>query len=96
MTDYLCLSGSGSGNKKYMVRLLTYLPGTPVAKIAAPTQLLYDIGKLAASLDKALTEVSEFLFWLHRFHSHFISPLCFLLFSVTFPDFKTEVGDFRA
>uniref|UniRef100_A0A669P714 Hydroxylysine kinase n=1 Tax=Phasianus colchicus TaxID=9054 RepID=A0A669P714_PHACC len=41
-----------SGNKKYMVRLLTYLPGTPVAKIAAPTQLLYDIGKLAASLDK--------------------------------------------
>ncbi|XP_048812170.1 hydroxylysine kinase [Lagopus muta] len=49
-------AGSGSGNKKYMVRLLTYLPGTPVAKIAAPTQLLYDIGKLAASLDKALTE----------------------------------------
>ncbi|XP_072201958.1 hydroxylysine kinase isoform X2 [Excalfactoria chinensis] len=48
--------GSGTGNKKYVVRLLTYLPGTPVAKIAAPTQLLYDIGKLAASLDKALTE----------------------------------------
>lgn len=48
--------GSRPGNQKYVVRLLTYLPGTPVAKIAAPTQLLYDIGKLAASLDKALTE----------------------------------------
>ncbi|XP_015728041.1 hydroxylysine kinase [Coturnix japonica] len=48
--------GSGPGNQKYMVRLLTYLPGTPVAKIAAPTQLLYDIGQLAARLDKALTE----------------------------------------
>ncbi|XP_021262543.1 hydroxylysine kinase [Numida meleagris] len=48
--------GSGPGNKKYMVRLLTYLPGTPVAKVAATPQLLYEIGKLAASLDKALTE----------------------------------------
>ncbi|KAM6058176.1 hydroxylysine kinase isoform 1-T2 [Chlamydotis macqueenii] len=46
----------GAGNKKYMVRLLTYLPGTPVAKIAANTQILYEIGKLAASLDKALSE----------------------------------------
>ncbi|NXD06318.1 HYKK kinase, partial [Nothocercus nigrocapillus] len=49
-------AGTGSGNKKYMVRLLTYLPGVPVAKIAANTQILYDIGKLAASLDKALSE----------------------------------------
>ncbi|NXK52832.1 HYKK kinase, partial [Chauna torquata] len=48
--------GSGPGNKKYMVRLLTYLPGTPVAKIAANTQIFYEIGKLAASLDKALSE----------------------------------------
>ncbi|OXB82028.1 UNVERIFIED_CONTAM: hypothetical protein H355_004111 [Colinus virginianus] len=48
--------GSRPGSKKHMVRLLTYLPGTPVAEIAAPTQLLYEIGKLAASLDKALTE----------------------------------------
>ncbi|NXC40498.1 HYKK kinase, partial [Penelope pileata] len=48
--------GSAPGNKKYMVRLLTYLPGIPVAKIAATTQVLYEIGKLAASLDKALTE----------------------------------------
>ncbi|XP_071669875.1 hydroxylysine kinase isoform X2 [Patagioenas fasciata] len=49
-------SASGCGNKKYMVRLLTYLPGTPVAKIATNAQIFYEIGKLAASLDKALTE----------------------------------------
>ncbi|NXY83818.1 HYKK kinase, partial [Alcedo cyanopectus] len=48
--------GTGLGNKKYMVRLLTYLPGIPVAKIATNAQILYEIGKLAASLDKALTE----------------------------------------
>ncbi|NWW95661.1 HYKK kinase, partial [Rhynochetos jubatus] len=47
---------AGPGNKKYMVRLLTYLPGTPVAKIATNPQILYEIGKLAASLDKALAE----------------------------------------
>ncbi|XP_067161525.1 hydroxylysine kinase [Apteryx mantelli] len=52
----LVSGGAGSGNTKYMVRLLTYLPGTPVAKIATNTQILYEIGKLAASLDKALTE----------------------------------------
>ncbi|KAI6078026.1 Hydroxylysine kinase [Aix galericulata] len=52
--------GSEPDNKKYMVRLLTYLPGTPVAKVAAKVatnpQIFYEIGKLAASLDKALTE----------------------------------------
>ncbi|NXV78080.1 HYKK kinase, partial [Atlantisia rogersi] len=47
---------TGPGNKKYLVRLLTYLPGTPVAKIAATTQIFFEIGKLAARLDKALAE----------------------------------------
>ncbi|NWU70234.1 HYKK kinase, partial [Pterocles burchelli] len=47
---------TGAGNKKYMVRLLTYLPGTPVAKIATNSHMLFEIGKLAASLDKALSE----------------------------------------
>ncbi|NWI89522.1 HYKK kinase, partial [Pitta sordida] len=47
---------AGPENKKYLVRLLTYLPGTPVAKIATNPQLLFEIGKLAASLDKALAE----------------------------------------
>ncbi|KFO74155.1 Hydroxylysine kinase, partial [Cuculus canorus] len=45
-----------SGNKKFIIRLLTYLPGTPVAKIATNAEILYEIGKLAASLDKALAE----------------------------------------
>ncbi|NXH16163.1 HYKK kinase, partial [Bucco capensis] len=48
--------GTGPGNKKYMVRLLTYLPGTPVAKIATNAQIFYEIGQLAARLDKALSE----------------------------------------
>lgn len=44
------------GGTKYIVRLLTYLPGTPVAKIATNAQILYEIGKLAASVDKVLSE----------------------------------------
>ncbi|NXX88967.1 HYKK kinase, partial [Centropus bengalensis] len=48
--------GSRPGNTKYMVRLLSYLPGTPVARIATNAQIFYEIGKLAASLDKALAE----------------------------------------
>ncbi|NXU43105.1 HYKK kinase, partial [Drymodes brunneopygia] len=47
---------TGSGSKKYMVRLLTYLPGTPVAKITTNAQILYEVGRLAASVDKALSE----------------------------------------
>ncbi|XP_050165066.1 hydroxylysine kinase [Myiozetetes cayanensis] len=52
----MSLESGGAGNKKHMVRLLTYLPGTPVAKIATNAQILYEIGKLAARLDKALAE----------------------------------------
>ncbi|KFV61079.1 Hydroxylysine kinase, partial [Dryobates pubescens] len=48
--------GTGPGNKKYMVRLLTYLPGIPVAKIATNAQIFYEIGQLAARLDKTLSE----------------------------------------
>ncbi|XP_017672372.1 PREDICTED: hydroxylysine kinase isoform X1 [Lepidothrix coronata] len=62
-TPYLTKDGSimslesgDPGNKKHVVRLLSYLPGMPVAKIATNAQLLYEIGKLAASLDKALAE----------------------------------------
>uniref|UniRef100_A0A672QQ49 Hydroxylysine kinase n=1 Tax=Sinocyclocheilus grahami TaxID=75366 RepID=A0A672QQ49_SINGR len=36
---------------KYLVRLLTYLPGTTVAKITCSPQILYDVGKMAATLD---------------------------------------------
>ncbi|NXG44891.1 HYKK kinase, partial [Psilopogon haemacephalus] len=48
--------GTGPGKKKYMVRLLTYLPGIPIAKIATNAQIFYEIGQLAARLDKALSE----------------------------------------
>ncbi|NXS14346.1 HYKK kinase, partial [Neodrepanis coruscans] len=48
--------GTGPEKKQHMVRLLTYLPGTPVAKIAPSAQLLFEIGQLAARLDKTLAE----------------------------------------
>nr|XP_032618948.1 hydroxylysine kinase isoform X1 [Chelonoidis abingdonii]XP_032618949.1 hydroxylysine kinase isoform X1 [Chelonoidis abingdonii] len=48
--------GTGSMTKKYMVRLLTYLPGMTVATISTNPHILYEIGKLAARLDKTLTE----------------------------------------
>nr|XP_015098637.1 hydroxylysine kinase isoform X3 [Vicugna pacos] len=52
---------SGSEIKSYLVRLLTYLPGRPIAEIPISSQLLYEIGRLAAKLDKTL-ELSS----LHR------------------------------
>uniref|UniRef100_A0A8C2P8C3 Hydroxylysine kinase n=1 Tax=Capra hircus TaxID=9925 RepID=A0A8C2P8C3_CAPHI len=50
------ISGTDSGSevKSYLVRLLTYLPGRPIAEIPIGPQLLYEIGRLAAKLDKTL------------------------------------------
>lgn len=45
---------SGSETKNYLVRLMTYLPGRPIAEIPISSQLLYEIGRLAAKLDKTL------------------------------------------
>ncbi|XP_054944131.1 hydroxylysine kinase isoform X2 [Physeter macrocephalus] len=45
---------SGSEIKSYLVRLLTYLPGRPIAEIPMSPQLLYEIGRVAAKLDKTL------------------------------------------
>ncbi|XP_008572754.1 PREDICTED: hydroxylysine kinase isoform X2 [Galeopterus variegatus] len=45
---------SGSEIKSYLVRLLTYLPGRPIAESPISPQLLYEIGRLAAQLDKTL------------------------------------------
>ncbi|XP_044135711.1 hydroxylysine kinase [Bufo gargarizans] len=42
--------------QKHMVRLLTYLPGTPVAEIKTTPEILFDIGKTAAILDETLTK----------------------------------------
>uniref|UniRef100_A0A672QQ34 Hydroxylysine kinase n=1 Tax=Sinocyclocheilus grahami TaxID=75366 RepID=A0A672QQ34_SINGR len=48
--------------QKYLVRLLTYLPGTTVAKITCSPQILYDVGKMAATLDTALLQRAD-LIW---------------------------------
>jgi hypothetical protein len=53
---------SGSGVKSYLVRMLTYLPGRPIAEVAISHQQLYEIGRLAAQLDKALEVRSGVLF----------------------------------
>ncbi|XP_078305261.1 hydroxylysine kinase isoform X2 [Panthera onca] len=45
---------SGSEIASYLVRLLTYLPGRPIAEIPISPQLLYEIGRLAGKLDKTL------------------------------------------
>ncbi|XP_024417646.1 hydroxylysine kinase [Desmodus rotundus] len=45
---------SGSEIKSYLVRLLTYLPGRPIAEVSISPQLLYEVGRLAAKLDKTL------------------------------------------
>ncbi|CAO2634996.1 Hydroxylysine kinase [Lemmus lemmus] len=47
---------SGSEIKNYLVRMLTYLPGRPIAEVAISHQQLYEIGRLAAQLDKTLEE----------------------------------------
>uniref|UniRef100_A0ABM5EZ34 Hydroxylysine kinase n=1 Tax=Pogona vitticeps TaxID=103695 RepID=A0ABM5EZ34_9SAUR len=48
-----------SGTKAYMVRLLSYLPGQTVATVPVSPRLLYEIGQLAARLDKTFTEKFE-------------------------------------
>ncbi|XP_052446285.1 hydroxylysine kinase [Carassius gibelio] len=49
----------GFGLQKYLVRLLTYLPGTTVAKITCSPQILYDVGKNAATLDTVLLQMEH-------------------------------------
>eukprot|EP00079_Xenopus_tropicalis_P027696 XP_012822047.1 PREDICTED: hydroxylysine kinase isoform X1 [Xenopus tropicalis] len=46
----------GSTIEEQAVRLLTYLPGTPLAKIVATPEMLFDVGKMAANIDKMLAE----------------------------------------
>ncbi|KAG8594679.1 hypothetical protein GDO81_001293 [Engystomops pustulosus] len=46
----------GGVTQKHMVRLLTYLPGTPAANIKTTPEILFGIGKLAAILDETLTK----------------------------------------
>ncbi|XP_051980003.1 hydroxylysine kinase [Xyrauchen texanus] len=49
----------GYGMQKYLVRLLTYLPGTTIAKITSSPEILYEVGKMAATLDKVLLQMEH-------------------------------------
>ncbi|KAM3833840.1 hydroxylysine kinase-like [Diretmus argenteus] len=47
----------GFGSQKYLVRLLTYLPGETISKVPGSPQLLYEVGKMAARMDTVLQEM---------------------------------------
>lgn len=49
----------GYGCQQYLVRLLTYLPGTTISKVPLTPQLLYETGKMAARMDKILQEMEH-------------------------------------
>ncbi|KAJ8374260.1 hypothetical protein SKAU_G00048400 [Synaphobranchus kaupii] len=49
----------GSGSQKYLVRLLTYLPGTTISKIACSPQMLYQVGRMAATMDTILHKMEH-------------------------------------
>ncbi|KPP61881.1 hydroxylysine kinase-like [Scleropages formosus] len=49
----------GSGSKRYLVRLMTYLPGKTVAKISSSPEILYEIGKMAATMDEVLQKIDH-------------------------------------
>ncbi|XP_034035874.1 hydroxylysine kinase isoform X2 [Thalassophryne amazonica] len=49
----------GFGCQKYLVRLLTYLPGTVISKVTLSPQLLYETGKMAAKMDKVLEKMEH-------------------------------------
>ncbi|XP_056133690.1 hydroxylysine kinase [Lampris incognitus] len=49
----------GNGCQKYLVRLLTYLPGITISTVAVTPKLLYETGKIAARMDKVLQEMDH-------------------------------------
>ncbi|XP_036378022.1 hydroxylysine kinase [Megalops cyprinoides] len=53
----------GSGCQKYLVRLLTYLPGTTIAKVPCSPQILYQTGKMAAMMDRVLQGMEHPNLW---------------------------------
>ncbi|KAM9385797.1 hydroxylysine kinase-like [Pholidichthys leucotaenia] len=50
---------SGDGCLKYLVRLLTYLPGMTISKVPLTPQLLYEFGKTAARMDLILQKMEH-------------------------------------
>ncbi|KAJ0065052.1 hypothetical protein NL108_001056 [Boleophthalmus pectinirostris] len=49
----------GYGRQKYLVRLLSYLPGKNISKVPLTPQLLYETGKMAAKVDKVLQNMKH-------------------------------------
>ncbi|KAK2835413.1 hypothetical protein Q5P01_015897 [Channa striata] len=49
----------GYGCQKYLVRLLTYMPGITISKVPLTPQLLFETGKMAARIDKILQKVEH-------------------------------------
>lgn len=49
----------GFGCRKYLVRLLTYLPGITISKVSVSSQLLYETGKTAAKMNKLFQEMEH-------------------------------------
>lgn len=49
----------GFGLQKYVVRLLTYLPGTTVAKVPVSPELLFETGEVAAKMDQILEKMEH-------------------------------------
>ncbi|XP_037106177.1 hydroxylysine kinase-like [Syngnathus acus] len=49
----------GYGLQKYLVRLLTYLPGIPISKAPISPRLLYEVGQTAARVDNVLRELNH-------------------------------------
>ncbi|XDV21980.1 hypothetical protein PO909_026968 [Leuciscus waleckii] len=49
----------GFGTQKYLVRLLAYLSGTTISKITCSPQILYDVGKMAATADAVLLQMEH-------------------------------------
>ena len=84
MIDRMCHSfdlDSGSEIKNYLVRMLTYLPGRPVAEVAVSHQQLYEIGRLAAQLDKTL-EVRFGVLFCEGFLFVYLMIFLFVLFAL--------------
>lgn len=49
----------GFGRQKYLVRVLSYLPGITISKVPLTPQLLYESGKMAANVDKVLQKMNH-------------------------------------
>ncbi|XP_041648251.1 hydroxylysine kinase-like isoform X2 [Cheilinus undulatus] len=49
----------GYGCQKYLVRLLTYLPGTTISEVPLTPHLLYETGQTAARIDQILQKMEH-------------------------------------